>query len=336
MNNEVNNQTDEISFFDLFIILWRRKILIICLTVIGAVTSVLLSIISLKMSPEKSFMPNLYSPQSSVLIDDKSLGGGGFSAGGDIGSMGGLAAIAGIGLSGKATYPQLALHLLSSNTMLDAIVNEFNLIEKYKIVQSPKASSRRIVKGKLNAKVNEKTNGILMISFTDKDPVFARDVVDFCTIRLEKYFEDLSLEKSRVEKNNLEINITSAYQDILRLEDENRKLEQQINAYPYGKITTEINRISLELSTKRQVYSQLTVRLEMLNISLASEKNVLQILEMAEIPDMKSKPSRAKFCMVFTILSGLFAIALSFVLHFIESIKRNPKVIARLRGEDEI
>jgi len=346
INETENNQSsqnifieNEINFIDLFFILWKRRIIIICFTTIGAVLSVLLSIISLKLPQEKSFLPNKYTPQTFLLIDDKSLSGGGFSPSGDIGNMGGLAAIAGIGLAGRATYTQLALFLVKSNTMLDAIIDEFKLIEKYKIKKSPKAVSRKIIRDKLNTKADERTSGVITISFTDKDPVFARDVVNFTTLHLERLFASLGLDKSEIEKENLESNISSTFEDILRLENENKELEQSVaSTSSFGRIpaiTTEMNRISLELSTKRQIYAQLKVRLEMLNVSLASEKKILQILEMAEVPDMKSGPSRGKICIIVTAVSGIFSIFLVFILNAISNFKKDSIMFEKWRGKNE-
>lgn len=331
------NNKDEIDLLEIFTILWQRRIMIIIITVLGAVISVMISIISLVLPSEKSFLPNTYTSQAFLLVDDKSLSGGGFSPGGDIGNMGGLAAIAGIGLSGKATYPQLAIFLVKSNPMIDAVVDEFDLIKKYEIKKSPKFSSRKKVRSKLQVKVDEKTSGVVTISFTDKDAIFAKNVVNFCVLYLEKQFQTLGLDKSNIEKENLEINIASSYKDIQQLEEDNRMLEHSVASnHPSGRIpaiTSEMNRISLELSTKRQVYIQLKVRLEMLNVSMASEKKILQILEMAEIPDKKSGPSRGKLCIIVTFVSGVFAVFLAFVQNTFSTIKRDPEAMAKLRGK---
>jgi uncharacterized protein involved in exopolysaccharide biosynthesis len=137
----------------------------------------------------------------------------------------------------------------------------------------------------------------------------------------------------------LELNIANTYQDILELEEESRRLEQSVaNAYPGGRlpsITTDINRISLELAAKRQVYTQLKVQYELLKVNMASEKPVFQILEMAEIPDMKSKPSRGMLCIIVTFAAGFFAVFLAFVLNALSNIKNDPEAMAKLRGKSE-
>ncbi|MDR0288373.1 MAG: hypothetical protein LBI03_11800, partial [Clostridiales bacterium] len=241
MNEEIEKQDNEISLIDLFAVLWRRKVMIIVITLIGMVGSVVFSIISLILPPETSPLPNQYTPRALMLIDNKSSGGP------SLGGMGGLAALAGVNLPVSASFSELAVYLIGTNSLLDSVVDTFDLITRYKIEKSPRGGSRKALKKLLNASFDEKS-GVLSISFTDKDPVFARDVVNYCTSYLERRFDELGLDKNKIEKENLEVNIANTYQEILELEEESRRLERSVaNAYPSGmlpSITTDINRIS--------------------------------------------------------------------------------------------
>jgi len=75
------------------------------------------------------------------------------------------------------------------------------------------------------------------------------------------------------------------------------------------------------------------VQYELLKISMASEKSIFQILEFAEVPEKKSGPSRGKMCVVFTFGAAFFAVFLAFVLNAVASIKNNPEVMKKLRGD---
>jgi uncharacterized protein involved in exopolysaccharide biosynthesis len=333
MKEENNKQEDEISLIDLFAVLWQRKRMIITITLIAAIGVVIFSVISIMLPPENSPLPNLYTPKALMLIDNKSSGGGLSSM---MGGMGGLATLAGVSLPVSASFSDLAIFLTGTNSFLDSVVDEFDLISRYKIKKYIRGLSREKLKKILEATYNEKS-GVLTVSFTDKDPVFAKKVVDYCTKYLEKRFDELGLDKNTIEQENLELNIANTYEEIMRLEDESRKLEQSVNSVSaFGKIpviTTELNRISLELGVKRQVYSQLKVQYEMLKVSMASEKPVFQILEMAEVPDMKSKPGRGMLCIIVTFAAGFFAVFLAFVLNAVSNIKNNPEAMAKLRGK---
>jgi uncharacterized protein involved in exopolysaccharide biosynthesis len=332
MNEEMQNQEDEISFIDLFAVLWRWKIMIIVITLLGAVGVVVYSLISIKLPPEKSFLPNYYTPKALMLIDNKSSGGGLSSI---LGNMGGLASLAGFGMSSGSNFSDLAVYLIESNSMLDSVVDEFDLIKKYKIEKSPRATSRKILKNSLKAEFNS-GSGVFSISFTDIDPVFAKNVVDYCTVYMGRRFDELGLDNNKIQKENLELNITNAFQEIIKLEGENQRLGQSVASAPFSgrlpAITTDMNRITLELDAQKQVYTQLKVQYEMLKIEMASEKPVFQILEMAEVPDQKSGPSRGLLCIIVTFAAGFFAVFLAFALNAVNNIKNDPEAMAKLKG----
>jgi uncharacterized protein involved in exopolysaccharide biosynthesis len=333
MDNETitNNpgQDDEISLIDLFAVLWHRRKMIITITLLAAIGVVIYSIISLKLPPEKSPLPNIYTPKALMLIDDKSSKGGLSSM---LGDMGGIASIAGVKVPASASNSKLAIFLVGTNSLLDSVVDEFNLIDRYKIKKSPRGNSRKTLKKSLKADSDEKS-GVLTVSFTDIDPVFAKDVVNYCTAFLGKRFDELGLDKNKIEKENLELNIATTLQDIQELEEESRRLEQSVASFSgrLPTITRDINRITLELTAKRQVYTQLRVQYELLKINMASENPVFQILELAEAPDMKSGPGRGMLCIIVTFAAGFFAVFLAFVLNAIANIKKDPEAIAKLR-----
>jgi len=327
-----SNSDEEISLIDLFAILWRRKIMIISITLIAAVGVVVFSVISIVLPPEISPLPNEYTSEVLMLIDNKSSGGGLSSR------MSGMASLAGFSMQVSSSFSNLVVFLIETNLILDTIVDEFNLIERYKIEKHPRAASRRALKKLLLASYSEKS-GVLTISFTDIDPVFARDVVSFCTDFLLNYFDKLGLDKNKIEKENLELNITNTFDEIIKLEEEMHKLEQSVaNASFYGRvpvITMDLNRISTELSAKRQVYTQLKVQLELLKVEMSSETPLFQILEMPEVPDLKSGPSRAILCIIVTFIAGFFSVFLAFLQNYISKIRKDPEAMAKLRGSND-
>ncbi|MBR7161249.1 MAG: hypothetical protein IKD07_02415, partial [Clostridia bacterium] len=66
----IEKQDDELSLIDLFAVLWQRKVMIIAITGIAIIGVLIFSILSLKLPPEKSFLPNKYTPQAQMLIND--------------------------------------------------------------------------------------------------------------------------------------------------------------------------------------------------------------------------------------------------------------------------
>lgn len=331
-------QDDEVSLLDLLAVMWKRKRLIISITVIAMVFIVIFSIISLVLPPEKSFLPNEYTPQAHMLINDNSSQSNSLSSLISSSGLGGLASLAGISTSAESSNSALAGFITSSNTFLDAVINEFDLINRYKIKKNPKAESRKALKKVLVSSSDDET-GVFTISFTDIDPVFAAEVVNFSVDYMEKIFENIGLDKNLLEKKNLEDNIESSYNEILRLQKEIHKLEQSVSSVTSVRdipsITLDTEMLRLEVKAQETVYTQLKAQYEILKVTLASERPVFQILERAEVPDQKSGPSRGMLCIIVTFAAGFFSVFLVFLLNAIDNIKKDPQAMAKLRGEKQ-
>jgi uncharacterized protein involved in exopolysaccharide biosynthesis len=324
---------DEISLIDLFAVLWLRKKMIIAIVATAMTGVVAFSAASLILPPEKSFLPNTYTPQAHMLINNQSSAGGGLSSLLNSSGLGSLAGLVGISASGS-TYSQLAAYLIGTNTLLDMVADEFDMISRYKIKKFPRAESRKQLKKLLTGEFDD-ADGVFTISFSDRDPAFAQSVVNFTAAYLEKRFGELGLDKNRIEKENLELNIANTYEEIQKLENEGRRLEQSVSRVLGGglpAVTMELNRIQLELEAQKQVYTQLKVQYELTKIEMASETPVFQILELAEVPDRKSGPSRGLICIIVTFAAGFFAVFLAFVLNAVDNIKKDPAAMAKLRG----
>jgi uncharacterized protein involved in exopolysaccharide biosynthesis len=329
---------DEISLIDLFAVLWRRKALILVITLVAAIGVVAFSVVSLVLPPETSPLPNEYTPTALMLINDSSSSGGGMASMLSATGLGGLAGLAGVGTG--STFSELAVYLAGANSFLDAVVDEFGLLARYKITtpkkaaKSPRADSRKALKKKLTAAYDDKS-GVFSISFADTDPAFAQRVVNYCVDYLEAWFDDLGVDKNKLEKENLEKNIENAYDEIRNLELETRRLEESVQrgSVNVPSISLNLNRIQMELEAQRQVYTQLKVQYELLKVEMASEKPVFQVLELAEIPDQKSGPGRGMLCVIVVFAAGFFSVFLAFVLNAIDNIKRDPEAMAKLRGK---
>lgn len=330
-----NTADDEISLIDLFAVLLKRKWMIIITTVIAMFGAVVFCIISLKLPPEKSPLPNIYKPEAHMLINDSNSSGGGLSSLINSSGLGGLASLAGISTGGGSSYSALAVYFAESNTFLDSVVDTFDLINKWEIEKFPRASSREALKKVLRADFDEKS-GVFKISFEDIDPAFAQKVVNFSVDKMEQMFLDMGLDKNKLEKRNLEENIENAYKEILRLQKEIQGIESRVsnvyNSYSAPSIVLDASMLKIELTAQESVYEQLKVQYELLKIKMASETPVFQVLEKAEIPDRKSGPSRGKLCIIITFAAGFMSVFAAFLLNAIDNIKQDPVVMEKLKA----
>lgn len=325
-------EDDEISLIDLFAVLLRYKVMIIVLSVLAVIGSVVFSIISLVLPPEKSPLPNQFTPEAHMLIKESSSGGGGLSSALASSALGGLVGLSGMG--GGSTNSSLAIYLVSSNPLLDAVTDTFGIVERYKIEKFIRASSRKALKKTLLANINEES-GIFTVSFTDIDPAFAQDVVNFVVDWLETRFDELGLDNNKIKKENLEKNIQSSYNEILRLEREVRSLGASVSgggrsAWDIPSITTSTARIQMELDAQKQVYTQLKTQYELLKVEMQSEQPIFQILERPEIPDQKSKPSRGKLCIIVVFAVFFLSVFLAFALNAFKNIRNDPEAWGKL------
>jgi uncharacterized protein involved in exopolysaccharide biosynthesis len=254
--------------------------------------------------------------------------------------LGGLASLAGVSAGSGGTFSQLAIYLVGTNGFLDKVVDRFDLLTRWKIVvegkkppQSPRADSRKALKKILIAETDDKS-GVLTISFTDTEPEFAQTVVNFCVQELEQRFLEMGIDKNQLEKVNLETNLANTYKEIQNLEQESQRLARSVSSGggDIPSITMELNRLEMELGAQRQVYTQLRIQYELLKVNMASEKPVFQVLELAEVPDKKSGPSRGMICIIVTFAAGFFAVFLAFVMNAIANIKKDPEAMAKLKG----
>lgn len=336
MEDNERTDDDEISLIDLFAVLWRRKKMIIAVVASAMVFAVGFSVLSLLLPPEKSFLPNLYTPRAQMLINDESSSGGGIASMISSSGLGSLAKLGGVNVPGGSTYSALAGYLAQSDTVLDAVTDEFGLVERYKIKKSPRASSRKALKKVLVSDFDEDT-GVFTLKFTDRDPEFARRVVNFVVDMLESRFLSLGIDKNLLQKENLETNIKNSHDEILRLQKQIAKIERSVsNVYaPAGapSIMMEVSIKKLELSAQEEVYKQLKAQYELLKVSMASERPVFQILEYAEVPDMKSKPSRGMLCVIITFAAAFVSVFVAFLLNALSNIRNDPKAMAKLKAE---
>lgn len=330
-------QDDEISLIDLFAVLWKYKFLIISVTVIAMIAVLIFSIVSISLPPEKSYLPNKYTAQAQMLINNDSSSSGGLSSMLSSSGLGSLASMAGLNVSGGASSNSaLAGYLVHSNSVLDDIAQKFDIIDRYKIIEYEKSSSREALKGVLSSSFDDET-GIFSVSFTDIDPVFARDVVNYVVNLLEKRFLDMGIDKNRLTKENLEANIDNTYKEILKLQKEIQEIESSVsNVYNPSQTKSVIMDATLkkmELSVQQEIYAQLKAQYEMLKVTMSSEQPIFQILEYAEVPDKKSAPSRGMLCIIVTFAAFFVSVFLAFSLNAIKNIKNDPQVMSKLRGK---
>lgn len=333
-NNEIEsqnvNEDDEISLLDLFAVLLRKKWMIIGITVIAAVAVVIYSIISLALPPEKSYLPNSFKVEAHMLIKDAD-GGGGISS-----SASAAASLLGISLSSSksASTSSLIAYLTTSNPFYDSIAEKFNLYEEYNFEKSPIAYTREAVSKQIKTS-HDSSSGVLTMTYEGTKPEYGVELINFAVDWLSAKLDELGVDNNKISKENLEKNITTSWNEILRLSKELSDLQDKVaqgRAVWTKEKTIEQKRIQLELDAQQEVYRQLRSQLELLKVQMQTEAPVFQILERPSVPDIKSGPSRGKLCIIVTFAAFFASIFLAFLLNAVENIRKDPEAMAKLRN----
>lgn len=334
-NEPTHESDDEIDLLDLVAVLLRYKWFIIGITLLAALGVVAYSIGSLMLPPEKSYLPNFYTPKAHMLINDSSSSGG-LSSMLNSSGLSGIASLMGVSAGISKSNSALAVYLTQTNTFLDAIVDEFDLINRWEIENHPRTSSRDILKKSLEAKFDG-TTGVFTLSFTDIDPSFAQSVINFAVALLEQRFEELGVDKSELKRQNLEANIANAYKEILSLMQKSQNLDASIArgqlSINGSNLILEVKQLERELKAQETIYTELKTQYELLKVEMASESPVFQILEYAEIPDQKSGPGRGMLCIIVTFAAFFGSVFLAFVVNAIQNIRKDPLAMAKLKGK---
>ena len=194
------DEEEELTLLDIFNILWRRKFMIIFITFIFAAASL-----------TYAFTRTLiYRAECKILPPSGSSGGiAGFST-----QLGGLADF--IGLSGRVTTGQVLIGILQGDSVVDAIIEKFNLMEEMSI--DIRLRARAAVVANLEAAEDSKS-GIISVAYLDKDPQKASDIANAFVKELQKKLQELSMTDAIQKRNFFENQLAQAQQELNDAED---------------------------------------------------------------------------------------------------------------------
>ena len=231
-----------ISLLDLAYVFAANRWLIILLTLFGAVFIVAFSIYTLKMPADSPWnpMPNYYQPLTKVQINEQ--GGSASSLSsmlGDGGSLGNLLLSGTLG--GASDSMTLAKELLYSNDLIDAVIEEHDILQRFEEAEFPLTSARNAVKdgleiGTSGASGSLTGTNILYMAYQDLDPVLATQILTTVLREVEAAFRNLTLERILNKKSFIEERLASVTSD---MEIERAKLFEFQKKYGIIDISTQ-------------------------------------------------------------------------------------------------
>jgi tyrosine-protein kinase Etk/Wzc len=211
-----------------FSILRKYRWVVIGITAGAALGVIAFCAASVLLPPNRSPLPNTYTASAVILVHQGAEGELSQSIRTALGITG-TQADSGTGFDNGAFLTML----LQSRTMLDKVVDEFGIINKYGVIHQEKSASRRMIRSKLRFD-NNVTTGTLTISCTDTDPVFARDVANRLVSLLQEWYAQNLGSTAQQQTQLLEEKINEVQTDIDKLQQQLGELQKK-----YGVMTAQ-------------------------------------------------------------------------------------------------
>ncbi len=213
----------EIDLFEVCQVLWKRKGFIFFIT-----------FIFIAIFTTYAFMaPFIYRGECRILPLGAGSGSGRLSS--MLGGLGGLAGMA--GLPTNATSGGMVIGILKGDTVVDAIIDKFNLMEEYE--QEIRLNARKAVLENLEA--NEDTHsGILSVAYLDKDAQKAADIANEFVNQLQVKIRDMSFIDAQEKRTFFENQLMQAQQELSDAENAMMKYQQNSGVLALGSQTAAL------------------------------------------------------------------------------------------------
>lgn len=240
-------------------IVWRYKVLVIVISVAGAVGSVGFAIVSLVLPPDRSPLPNRYTATATLLLQRST----------NESVTAGMLASLGLDLGGSGSgfdYGQIAMEVLSNRSFLDIIVERNGIIELYEIIESPRTNSRRTVLNNSSNSFVDRT-GILTIGYEHTDPEYAAQVTQSMVDELLTWFAARGGSDRLVAVQTMEEKLTE-------VEDQINVLEGQIEEFQR---TYNILRVEEIAETQSDLLTQFQAQLLSLDLQISNVRETSNI-----------------------------------------------------------
>jgi len=207
-------QTDEVTLFDYWQVISKRKWGIIAL---GAVMTMGTLVVSF-------LLPKIYESTATLLPQLESNNGVGLGALFASGAASSAAQSLGISLPGSpATPTDVFTAMLKSRIMADDIIRRFNLMEHYETKTMHDA--RGSLEGATRIVVTKEK--VIKVAVEDRDPQLASDIANFYVSNLDRLNQTLSVSKARENRKFIEQRVAETQTALVKVEDALKEFQTQ-------------------------------------------------------------------------------------------------------------
>lgn len=276
---------DEISLFDLLIVLAKHKKMIISVTFIAALIAIGYSL----------SLPNIYTGTTKILPPQQSQS----SASALLNQLGGLAGMAGSSL-GIKNPNDLYVAMLKSRNVMEKIIKRFDLQKVYE--QRALDDTLNALGGSLS--VTSGKDGVITVEVSDKDPLLAANMANAFIEELDKLMQTYSLTDASQKRTFFE-------QQLRQAKNKLTDAEMVVDKTP----NTSLQYLNAVRNLKYQeaVWEILSKQFEMAKLDEAKDFPLIQVLDKATPPEKKSKPKRSLIVILAILVASFFAVIWAFI-----------------------
>jgi uncharacterized protein involved in exopolysaccharide biosynthesis len=262
-------EEDEISLLDLLIVIAERKRVILTIT---ATFSILAIVISLLLPKSYTAIVTLLPPQQNASVNS--------SLASQLGSMGGMAALAGSGL-GLKNPNDMYVAILQSRTVEDAMVKHFGLMQQY---------HARYLSGARKAFENHATvdgsgkDGLIRISVEDSNPQRSADLANGYVDQFRDMSQHIAITEASQRRLFFEQQLEQAKDDLANAEEALKKTEQST-----GVIQPDSQALAL-IDSAANLRAQITAReVQIQGMMYATAENPQLVQAQRELESMRAQ-----------------------------------------------
>ena len=307
LSQENISYDDEIDLKELFNVLRKSKILIIAITSFFALSSVLYAL----------SLTNFYKSEAILSVAEEST-----NALRALSGMGGLASMVGINLpsSGGDGKSEIAMKTIQSRAFLKHLITFENVLPSIIATKSYDFQSKKIqfdpeIYNENNEEwvrkpgKNQQSKPSYLEAFCCDDNTYLNQLSIFRDKKTNLITISVEHISPIFAKEFLELMINEA-NELLR----NRDLQESSAAIAF--LNTEIPKASL-IEMKDAINLLLQSQLQKQMLAKVNKEYFLKVIEPPFIPEVKSKPHRAKICIYGTLLGGMLAMLWVLLRHYI-------------------
>lgn len=305
---EKQKKTDEINILDHLILIAKYKKLIIKVTLSIAVIT---AIISLIMTPTYKAETRIVPPKQSNFVVSQLAR----RFGGNIANLAGS-------MLGTQFRSRLYIGIIKSRTVLDSIIDRFELMKRYKAKYKKKARKR--LRNLISVKYNEES-GMIIITVKDKDPKIAADIANAFIEELRNLLKDMAFSEASIRRVFFEEHLKQVTEDLIKSEEALKEFQEKtgiLNPDPLmpsvriPAVATEFIRKMRDLKYNEKLFEIMAEQYEIARVDEARDPSIIQVVDKAIPPERRAWPKRTLMVIVAAFMGFFFSLFIIFTREY--------------------